>query len=61
MAVVFWLAFGFFFVWGFRTTLSAMGGNLQGRPEALRAGLFLLGVAGLIGLVGYLAAVPGTR
>ncbi len=57
MTVVFWLAFAFIAVLGFRATISALGGHLRGEPGALRAGLRLLAVAGLIGLVGYLTGV----
>ncbi len=57
MAVVFWLAFAFFAVLGLRATITARWGHLRGEPGALRAGLRLLAVAGLIGLVGYLTGV----
>jgi len=57
MAVVFWLAFAFFAVLGFRATISGRWGRLRGEPGAFRAGLRLLAVAGLIGLAGYLTGV----
>ncbi len=57
MAVVFWLAFAFFAILGLRAAISALAGRLKSEPGALRAGLRLLVVAVLIGLVGYLTGV----